>query len=434
MAQFEVAVLLVGKLGGWKASATELCGAFPGQIQCANANATLEMKSFAGFARDGIWRHVIEANRNAGVRTRVVLHSWNPELAHELDGMFTPDASRHDPLLPDLDKVSSFHLSIKRGMAVLDRLPAPAPSRVFVSRYDLLLMNDVPLLQTQSANMWLPHHCVPNYRNRPHRSRPSEVIPAEQHTLRSVCSATTKVGEPMGRRMEPPRLSRYKPTVMKERTMSAARDLSLFVLDYFFIATPEIARGFGEIFTRRNVYDGWLNELLGHHLPVWSHLYWAMHLEKIIPHEPIGYIMEHEVDFTLARFWRYGTECTLPTKCQGGEMCAHAARMVAQTLNETESLKGQRLWGQCPDSLVRGDAIRCPWFSQNCGETWHRRILAMGEVAGRFQKEGGGVPRQLIGAERCVSPACLAHSGTARYPTPPPKKRSKHSSKKSEKK
>ena len=79
------------------------------------------------------------------------------------------------------------------------------------------------------------------------------------------------------------------------------------------------------------------------------------------------------------------------------------------------ALQGSPLTEQCPLSLESGTHILCPWFSKACA-SGARSTLRHAETAGKFQTEAGLSPRQLMGAERCVTQACLKHSGTARKP------------------
>ena len=72
---------------------------------------------------------------------------------------------------------------------------------------------------------------------------------------------------------------------------------------------------------------------------------------------------------------------------------------------------------QCPPAFASGEHVSCPWFSNACGPRWHARVLAMGDAAATFQREGLLPPRQLLNAERCASSVCLRHRGYARKPT-----------------
>ena len=46
-------------------------------------------------------------------------------------------------------------------------------------------------------------------------------------------------------------------------------------------------------------------------IPRWAHLYWAQHVtDTLVPAGvPLRFVLLHEADFTLARFWRFGADC-----------------------------------------------------------------------------------------------------------------------------
>lgn len=96
---------------------------------------------FARFASRSILRHVVDPNRARGVRVDVFLHSWHPEIGRDLDAMYAPAASQHDPV-QRLNRVASQHLSMKRGLALASMHPHPH-DLVMVARYDLLFFSDL---------------------------------------------------------------------------------------------------------------------------------------------------------------------------------------------------------------------------------------------------------------------------------------------------
>ena len=242
-------LVLHGKLGGWKIAASDLNqrprGGWPGQAcsRCGRRgkNASVdtvqvlaETRAFARFTHLSLWEHVVRPSRAAGARVVVVVHTWNPELGADLDRLYRPDASKHEPANPGLDKLASQHLSIQRAVGMLDALPGPAPARVMVARLDLLLFADVQLWQTLGAPLWLPHSCVSSV----HLHLPDEEARAEEQRVRLACGG--KIG---GRRVQPPQLTRFTASLKLERS----RDFESYVLDYFFISSVEIARGFAAL-------------------------------------------------------------------------------------------------------------------------------------------------------------------------------------------
>lgn len=77
------------------------------------------------------------------------------------------------------------------------------------------------------------------------------------------------------------------------------------------------------------------------------------------------------------------------------------------------ALSASALSEQCPRAIAAGEAVTCPWHSHACSER-QAATLAMAEGAGRFQASAALPPRQLIGAERCLTETCLRYEGTAR--------------------
>lgn len=299
-------LVLYGKLGGWKIAASDLNqrvrGGWPGQAcsRCGRrgTNASVdtaqvlsETRAFARFTHSSLWKHVVRPNRAAGAKVVVVVHTWNPELGADLDELYTPDASKHEPANPSLDKLASQHLSIQRAIGMLDALPGPAPARVMVARLDLLLFTDVLLRQTLGAPLWLPHSCVSSV----HLHLPDEEARAEEQRMRLACGG--KLG---GRRVQPPQLTRFTASLKLDRS----RDFESYVLDYFFISSVEIARGFAALgeYPIRESYRREIERRIGRSAPQWAHVYWAHHIRHQLAAAGVRprWLLQHEVDFNRA--------------------------------------------------------------------------------------------------------------------------------------
>ena len=493
-----LSLVLHGRIGSWLVSATELPGAQRNMSSYrdrreAKAAAKYELTSrlsalraFAGFTHNSLWEHVVMANRRAGAEVRIVIHSWSPEAGDVLDALYQPAASRHEPP-PEIDKVASQHTSMARAFALLDQIRAKSDDLVMVARLDLLLYRDVPLAELARARassvasatathgrassfgspamqktavgpgdvLYLPHTCVPS------RMRlPPERWSVESRVLRRTCSggSGTERGTPTGRRMLPAQLTRYQPGAI--HSLDAQSDFTLFVLDYFFIATPAVARSFAALASSeplwwRETPAQWPPQGLadlsrrirrrfrGRSFPQWAHLYWAEHTVNTLASSGVQlrFLLVHEVDFSLARFWRFGRDCVTPVRRRGGGgggsvgdsggadrdgMEGDEAWQAFQNVTElARSLRGEgaRFLGasplaeQCPRELESGSHVFCPWFSRACAHQ-AAGTLAAAETAGRFQASARLPPRQLLGAERCVTPSCLSYEGTARKGKP----------------
>ena len=129
--------------------------------------------------------------------------------------------------------------------------------------------------------------------------------------------------------------------------------------------------------------------------------------------------LQHEIDFTLARFWRYGNDCIVRTPAGARESSAFTAatNLIATDLGFNATMEQDVLGRQCPPRFLRGELLSCAWYSHVCGKQWHARLLAMGQAAGELQRDAQLPPRTLLYSESCLSSACIAHRGTARRRT-----------------
>ena len=284
-----------------------------------------ELMGVASLAHDQFRQHLIEPNQRQGVTVRCFLHSWNPEAGKQLDMLYQPHASRHEPTMPHKGPAMSQHLSMLHVMRASltptfvpfatplfsDASPAfplpfhkqlvnasrPLPQMVFVSRFDLLLYTDVKLPALLNADLLLPNHCI--------RARFSQ---NGSDTISQACGCGQQKCYRRHRAARPPRVSHY---VNNANHLSVGVDYSGFLLDYFFIATPDIALSFTDIYTKANEYRSFVRKIHGgYRLPQWSHFYWAVHVNYFLPPSTrvrFGPLM-HERDFTLARFHPFGVE------------------------------------------------------------------------------------------------------------------------------
>ena len=440
------ALVLHGRLGSWKRSASELKPDMTATGRRDREHALSERRSFAHFTHDSLWRHFVLANRMRGVDVRVAIHLWEPELADTFKHLFRPDASQFEAALPQLSKVESQHLSLKRALALLSALSAPPVEHVFVTRPDLLLFDDLLLslpppagISPRSRNasagvLWLPHHCVPL------RLRLSSALNrAHSRAMSAACSGSDRPGAPQGERVQPPQFSRISPPSIRD--ISHADDFALYVLDHFFVASLEVAHSFAAIYNRFKEYSSAIRARFGgRRFPVWSHLFWAQHITVVLAARGVRVRFLQHVETTLARFWRYGFACRvrstagLPRREDRIAVDAVSALVRADIGPDPfprsvgfgggggggGGIVGEparwMLSSQCPHALWRAHdaAVRCPWYAAACGQRWHERTLRMGATAGSFQAQSGLPPRQLLGAERCRSAVCMAHNGTAR--------------------
>ena len=193
---------------------------------------------FARFASVSIREHVIEANRRAGVRVDVFLHSWHPDFGRELDRMYAPIiASRHDPPEP-VHKVKSHHLSMQRGLALiaahqrrLDRV-GEAYELFMVMRFDLTFYS--PLRFTPAlcdAPLCLPTWCMRYL-----------VDHAQYQVLNRACGGPNQGTAYV---LVPPRVSRMHGKLAGRLPPDV--DVDFAMLDWWFVAPPAVAHSFAAI-------------------------------------------------------------------------------------------------------------------------------------------------------------------------------------------
>ena len=124
-----VAILLHGRIGLWKVKASHIDD--PKVVWMANAPQLWKqapssmskidlpgaphstLAGFAAFGRGSLEQHVVQPNQRAGLQIDCFLHSWHVEIGKQLDAMYHPIASQHDPVRKELKPVQSQHLSIK---------------------------------------------------------------------------------------------------------------------------------------------------------------------------------------------------------------------------------------------------------------------------------------------------------------------------------
>lgn len=323
-----VALLLHGRLGIWKVKASHIDD--PEVIWKANAperwrEAPKSMSKidiqphstitgFAAFGRASLWRHVIEPNQRAGVAVDCFLHSWHPEIGKQLDALYMPIGSLHEPLERRLNAVQSQHLSMKRAIMLADSHGAKMamngadgsaagradPSLYYdlymVVRYDVLFFRTLLFAPLGAAPLWLPHWC--------HRYP----LTAESGMLvRSACGNWPGRGE--GYLVHPATVTGIHPPLGKpESSLTREANFDYAYLDWWFVATPRVARTFGHIYDHYNAYNAALQRVAK--FPAWTHFFWGHHInKKLRMRHTLRYILYEGVDFRLARHWHLGTHC-----------------------------------------------------------------------------------------------------------------------------
>ena len=401
-----VALLLHGKLGGWTASASVSSRQHANCGVGAAYNRTV--RSMAEFAHASIWQHVVLANRAAGLRLDVYMHSWNPEAADLLDKLYSPVASSHEPPLPDLDSLHSQHVSLKRGIALIDEAsslrPRAQPRLVVVARFDLIFFVDLQLsnlLLTGGPGLWLPRYCLAAVS----LSR-EESLPLQQAcgcTDRRSCRSHREVGR--GSLWQAPYSTRW----LRWLPPRDGANWRTFVLDQIFVATLRVARSFVDIYDHTGRYESMLDSMQDGRVrrrrrappsggpsrpprpPRWAHFYWAAHITHVVigaMGERVSFLpLMHLRDFNIGRRWWNGAVCDVALP-PGSEAATHAAALAAQRQPPPHTFDvrvwhsaGDGVWQptangtllspgplaeQCPAELQRGTRVVCPWGAPMC--------------------------------------------------------------------
>ena len=357
-----VAMCFHGLLAAWKGR-----HAPPAADQAVNAT-----RSLAKFAAASIHKHVLSPARAAGVAVAVFIHSWNPELAGVLDALYAPAASLHEPPQLGLKPVRSQHLSMHRAISMVP----PQVALIMVSRLDLLFYTDLHLAQLLVAanrrpmppaiapSLWLPHTCQLNI----------DAPPAEQRAIQAecgcrVCTRETAGGctpgghvpsckgpNGLGTLVEAPSLER-----LGVRWAKPEAQHGMYVLDWWFVATADIARSFTQLTDNFTYYDRAVRRRARGEL--WAHQYWAHHITHVLPPRAAPrFLLLDGQDFTLARFVRRGTSCSTPI---------HMPARILRTLNKTVAkltswLVPDALADQCPAALRHSSTVMCPWYTPAC--------------------------------------------------------------------
>jgi hypothetical protein len=303
------ALCLCGRVASWRNGLNDHSA--PDQLALLNQSR----RAIVRTAAEGLKRHVVAAAHLAGLAVDIFIHSWNPELAETFSEVYRPKASLHEPVHRKLRTVSSLHLSLSRVVAMVPKEIA----LVMVSRHDLLLYEDVPLPSLLAdahaqPSLWLPQSCQ-------HRFSAVDGVPiAEQPAMFEACGcrpagvhvagdgAADCVGlSGKGWLMESPSLARLN--IRADAQVPKATLLlehSLYVLDWWFVATPAVASSFARIHEN---FSGYTHELRARgasfvRVRSWSHFYWAHHITHVLRESVAVRFMPllQARDFGLARF------------------------------------------------------------------------------------------------------------------------------------
>lgn len=384
-----VALALHGRLSSWL-----------GTKASDQAWLNASRRSLARLAADSYHRFILEPN--APHFAGVYMHTWNPELAPLWNSLYAPKVSRHDPIQPGLRSVASQHLSMKLVLALV---PSDEGfSLVMVARLDLLFFSPVPLVHLattaagHTSGLWLPSNCQHNLR----------IASSEREGLYESCGCGRRSKHRrrcqqglsgLGSLWESPDLTRARASRTDSKidlNRTRVMEHSLFVNDWWFVATLDVARSFGWLHSSSS--PGGINGTYvrglrrrGFRGPPWGHFFWAHHVTHVLPQLPTRVSVQFAPtlngrDFILARFVRFGSACEAAVRTPH--------QTIPITLNATRHALAARwidpiLSDQCPPRLQRGTRLMCPFYSPACGAQAARRALeAIWRAEAALQAEG----------------------------------------------
>ena len=385
------------------------------------------MSGFLLFLRDNVFEHIVEPNRRSGVEVDVFCHSWHPELSDVIDKLYQPVRSQHQRLVRSLDKVRSQHLSMARGLALIDEAARSSPSAlphalVAVLRYDIVFYSALLFGPLVRSPLWLPRWCGL-----------SKLSSEQGKLVRGACGNSEGRGE--GFLTRPVRLSEmFMRPGSAHKNMSEGADQSYLTMDWWFIATPDVARSFGSIYERAEAYTARISRLGS--MPVYSHQLCtprprltprlrdrsptrgrtfsshasaygsprvragAFHINNVLRlGAAVRFVKTASVDFRLARQWRYGPYCRPQLSGDlATRVTALAAAVAPRLPRQAVSSGATNIAWACPARL----AVFCPWYSPPCAPQMQRYVLAMESRVAALVNLTTTLPPRLLHARRLV--------------------------------
>jgi hypothetical protein len=305
-----IALVLHGRIGIWRtrsshiddakvvwlANAPQAWKRAPPTMAGIDRKAHSTLAGFAAFGRASLWKYVVEPNRASGATLDIFLHSWHEEIGSALDAMYMPVGSKHELVKRRLNSVQSQHLSMKTGLELMSAQEAKVGlsyQLVLVTRYDILYFTPLLLGELDRAPLWLPNWC-----HRYPLTAQSGMI------VRSACGNWPGHGE--GYLVHPATCQGVDPKIRRSVTREA--DFDYAYLDWWLVATPAIARSFGDIYDNFGRYTTALRRIA--EFKPWSHFYWGYHINRVLRmRRAVRFVLYEGVDFRLARHWHFGTHC-----------------------------------------------------------------------------------------------------------------------------
>ena len=241
----------------------------------ANARSAASAAS-AASARSAADGDGVASGQLGGGGVDVFAHTWNPEIAPLFDAAYTPHlrASLHQTVVyVDRDKPRSQALSIGRAAILMhthERERRRPYELCLVLRADLLVGAPIDIRSFDPSHVWFAEHCCLN----------DAVDETAQALVRTQCAAEGTASAPPSfkkRLLGPCRVSQYGGQWGLQHQL---QDYYYFLMDWWFVARPEVVRSWGGISDNWAFYRKRLQRL---RIARWfSHYVWAIHVHDAL--------------------------------------------------------------------------------------------------------------------------------------------------------
>ena len=227
--------------------------------------------------------HVVQPGNRGGWHVDVFIHSWNPELAHELDAQYGPalQGSSHEQVIQGLAKASSQSLSISRAAALAREHELHTGrgqwqyDQALVMRLDAVPLEPLELRAFSAGRLTFAEHCCLD----------AAVDLSDAEAVHRQCGHGLGErgyhGVRWGRLKRFPASCRVQPKGRWRRKKPMARTwrAAYFVQDWWLAAPLSLALSWGQISSQWEWYEN-RSLALGFGLrgeQLWSNVAWAIH-------------------------------------------------------------------------------------------------------------------------------------------------------------
>jgi len=268
-----------------------------------HASAAVVRKTFHQFNSS-----VLAANEARFV-TDVYVHSWNPEVADVVDGLYRPLCSLHELGMNSTSSARSQARSLARVIRLVrgheDREPEFKHEMYLALRHDVYFLDALHYEFVPQAPLVFAQHCCAK-RNE------------QQINIVDYCKVSRYIG--------------------KSARRSTTSDYNMYFMDWFFIARPSAIDSFAYIDARFDWYTRRIHALSINRQ--WTHFYWSYHTHFVLnATDTVRFHMIGGMNYSLTRHapppFAIGDRVAFPADppglfASGRRMCPHVGRVFAR--------------------------------------------------------------------------------------------------------